>query len=98
MDFPVGTMVVNLLGSFWMGVLVEGFVEEVFAFPVPFRLFFLVGFLGSFTTFSTFSLETIRMLEGRNFQALLVYGSQVVLGPGMVFVGMVLVRLLAKGR
>ncbi len=97
-DFPAGTLTVNLLGSFLMGVLVEGFVEEVFALPVPFRLFFLVGFLGSFTTFSTFSLETIRLLEGRNIPALLAYGAQAILGPGTVFFGMVLVRALTARR
>ncbi len=59
--FPVGTLAVNVLGSFLIGVLALYF-EEVIA---PHQKAMLVtGMLGALTTFSTFSLETVTMLQG----------------------------------
>lgn len=97
-DFPWGTMAVNLGGSLVMGAVMEAFVSEVIALPVPARLFFLVGFLGSFTTFSTFSLEAVRLLESRTWPAFFLYASQVLLGPLMVILGMFTVRVLLLRR
>lgn len=60
--FPYGTLVVNVLGSFLMGLLFVLLVEKIAADPV-WRSFLMVGMLGAFTTFSTFSLETLQLLE-----------------------------------
>lgn len=60
--FPVGTLTVNVVGSFIMGGLYVFFNERV-ELPVEFRLALVVGVLGAFTTFSTFSMETIGLLE-----------------------------------
>ena len=59
---PLGTLLVNILGSFTIGVVFVLIVEKQLIHP-DWRGVLMVGFLGAFTTFSTFSLETISMLE-----------------------------------
>ena len=67
--FPVGTLTVNVLGSFLIGFLVLLF-ENLIA--PQWKAFFVTGFLGALTTFSTFSYETVVLLqEGLWFKALL---------------------------
>ncbi|MCG6896020.1 MAG: fluoride efflux transporter CrcB [Thiocapsa sp.] len=61
-DFPWGTLAVNVLGSFLMGLLFVLFLERLSAAP-EWRAAILIGFLGAFTTFSTFSIETLNLLE-----------------------------------
>ncbi len=70
--FPLATMIVNILGSFVMGALVAAMAlswnanQEV-------RLFLAVGLLGSFTTFSTFSLDVFTLYERQAYMPLLLY-------------------------
>ena len=66
--FPSGTLSVNLLGSFIIGVLMVS-MEERFASTPELRLFFAVGILGGFTTFSSFSFETMALLRGGDYLA-----------------------------
>lgn len=69
--FPYGTLAVNLIGSFLMGLLTHLFLERLSLTP-EWRAAVLIGFLGSFTTFSTFSLETLNLLNnGEMLKALL---------------------------
>jgi len=61
-NFPYGTLFVNVAGSFLMGVLSIMLLER-FNLGPEWRAAILVGFLGSYTTFSTFSIETLNLLE-----------------------------------
>lgn len=63
-DFPYGTLAVNVLGSLLMGILYILLVERLNLDPI-WRGALLIGLLGAFTTFSTFSIETINLLENR---------------------------------
>jgi CrcB protein len=60
--FPLATLLVNILGSFAIGLLFVLITEKELVHP-DWRGVLMVGFLGAFTTFSTFSLETIVLLE-----------------------------------
>jgi CrcB protein len=64
--FPYGTLAVNLIGSFLIGFLTEMLLWERINVAVEYRAAILVGVLGGFTTFSTFSLETVFLLEQGN--------------------------------
>ncbi|OAG28491.1 fluoride efflux transporter CrcB [Thermodesulfatator autotrophicus] len=64
--FPLGTLLVNVLGSFFLGFLMTLVSETLLVSPET-RLFLAIGFLGAFTTFSTFAYETNSLLEGGQF-------------------------------
>ncbi|MEH6568921.1 MAG: fluoride efflux transporter CrcB [Halioglobus sp.] len=82
---PVGTLLVNLLGSAAIGVVYVLLVEKELM-HADWRGVLMVGFLGAFTTFSTFSLETINLFESGHWAQALAYmfGSAIlcVLGAG----------------
>jgi CrcB protein len=61
--FPYGTLAVNVLGSLLMGFLYIWLIERMAA-GATVRAFLLIGVLGAFTTFSTFSMETLNLVEG----------------------------------
>jgi len=90
-SFPVGTMAVNILGSFLMGVLIAWFTLR--GGSQGLRLFLAVGVLGGFTTFSAFSLDAVNLLEVRNYGAFAGYaGGTVVLSLGALMGGLLIVR------
>jgi fluoride exporter len=90
--FPLGTLVVNVLGSLAMGVLVE--LGALVWSPSPeLRAMLVVGLLGSFTTFSTFSLDVVVLVgRGANFAAMGYVVASVVLSIAGLVLGMALVR------
>ncbi len=94
--FPFGTLIVNVAGSFAMGALTE-ILALVWSASSQTRLFLVVGFLGAFTTFSTFSLDFVVLYErGRLLLCALYVGASVVCSVGALFFGMwVFRRLLA---
>jgi len=64
--FPYGTLVVNILGSFVLGFIMYYLDEKDFLSP-QMRLFLTVGLCGGFTTFSTFSYETLNLIRNSQF-------------------------------
>jgi fluoride exporter len=92
--FPFGTFVVNIVGCLVFGIL-AGVAEQRSALGPQARAFLLIGILGGFTTFSSFSFETFQLLRDAEFiRASLNALGQVVVGLGAMWVGFVLARLL----
>lgn len=95
--FPYATLSVNTLGGFVMGVLVVLFTR-ILPVPLVIQSFLTVGILGGFTTFSTFSLDMMRLLErGEIFAALLYALASVIGSVAALWGGMVLTRWLVHG-
>lgn len=89
--FPWGTLAVNLVGCLVVG-LAWGLAERTLWAPA-FRVFFFVGVLGSFTTFSTFGIETLHLLRGAEFGKALGYVLASNLGGlGLVWLGLTAAR------
>lgn len=96
-DFPWGTFVINVTGSFLIG-LVLGLVNAG-TLSAEARLFLAVGVLGGYTTFSSFSYETLELLGDGNIQAFLFNAiGQLVAGLLAVYLGIVLSRSLGGVR
>jgi len=62
-DFPYGTLIINASGSFVMGLLFILILERFVGLAPQLRAFLLIGFLGGYTTFSSFSIETLNLFE-----------------------------------
>lgn len=93
--FPWPTLVVNVLGAFLMGTLV-GWLGRLGDVHQEARLFLATGILGGFTTFSTFSLETILMAKrGEWVWAFSYVAASLMLGLSALALGMRMARLLA---
>jgi CrcB protein len=92
--FPYGTLVVNVLGSLLMGFLYVWLIDRLVAGPAM-RAFLLIGFLGSYTTFSTFSLETLNLFEsGQAGKAMINALSSVVVCLSATWLGVLAARQL----
>ena len=92
--FPIGTMFVNVSGCFLIGILLREFLNMQ---PSPeLRAFLVVGFCGGFTTFSTFSAETVGLIEGGEYGRAMAYVIlTVVLCLGATYAGMAAMRMVA---
>jgi len=86
-DFPYGTLTVNLIGCFIIGFLSQ-LAESRGVFTPETRGLVLIGVLGGFTTFSSFGNDTINLLrDGETFNALANVGANVILGLMLVWLG-----------
>jgi CrcB protein len=92
--FPFGTLVVNFLGCLVIGFLSQ-IAEEYGAFTTESRALVFIGILGGFTTFSTFSNETLNLLrDGQNVLAFGNIAAHLILGMGAVWLGRTLAYIL----
>lgn len=92
-DFPWGTLTVNVVGSLVMGILIGLFAHD--GTNQTIRLFLVVGFLGAFTTFSTFSLDAVTLFERGAHGAVALYIAGSVIGAiAGLFLGLTLTRAM----
>lgn len=95
--FPVGTLTINLLGCLALGFLGTLVRDRLAFLPREVWLIASYGFLGAFTTFSTFGFETLRMLEDQRLAAAAGYVLASVLGGLLAcYLGAVMARNLAS--
>jgi len=88
--FPLGTFLINVSGSFLIGILMTLFTERLDPHP-NWRLFSVVGILGGYTTFSSFEYETYQAVrDGEHWMGLLYVASSVLLGYAGVWLGALL--------
>jgi len=94
LDFPYGTLAVNLIGCFLIGLLAQ-IGEKYGMFSNESRAFIFVGILGGFTTFSSFGNETVNLIR-QNFMtnAFMNIGANVILGLLAVWLGRLLGHLI----
>jgi len=71
-NFPIGTLFINFIGSFLVGILASNLENNGTSY-VFIKYFLIIGILGSFTTFSAFSFETIQLINDKKFFLSLIY-------------------------
>ena len=92
-EFPYGTLIINVVGSFGIGVILTLGTTRI-ALTESTRLFLVTGLLGGFTTFSTFSFESLELAtSGRPAAALFYVGSSVGLGLVAAAAGVAVARI-----
>jgi len=94
--FPWGTLAVNVVGSFLMGVFI-GWMAREGTVSQELRAFLTVGFLGALTTFSSFSLDAVTLFErGATLQAAAYVAANVILALGALVLGLAIMRMGAS--
>ncbi len=94
-DFPYGTLMVNVVGSLLIGFLSVLFLDRFANIAAELRSLLIIGFLGGFTTFSSFSVETLNLFEnGEVTRAMLNIGLSVGVCLFVTWVGILLGRQL----
>ncbi len=90
--FPWGTLFVNIVGSFAMGLVFEFFADRIT--PNTVQLFLMTGILGGFTTFSAYSLEVVSMMGNRDYVIAALYATGSVLASALALLaGLYLMRM-----
>ena len=93
-SFPYGTLAVNVLGSFILGFFLV-IAEGRFIISPQIRNFIAIGLLGAFTTYSTFSFETIMLLKEMMYiQAAFNVALNLIVGLFAIWLGIILARLI----
>ena len=93
-SFPIGTLLINILGSFIIGMVYALSERGNFLSPET-RLFLTVGLCGGFTTFSTFSYDNFNLLSEKLWQFLVLnVGGSIFVGILAVYLGVVTIRLI----
>ncbi|EFK05508.1 CrcB protein [delta proteobacterium NaphS2] len=95
--FPWGTLAANMIGCLLIGIAF-GLADRVQWFTPEIRLFFMTGFLGALTTFSTYALESVNYLRNGSHVALTNFLVNNIGGGLLVVAGLWLVRAMAQGR
>jgi CrcB protein len=96
--FPYGTLAVNILGSFIMGVCAVLIIEHL-KMPGYWREFIMVGFLGALTTFSTFSLDGLNLLHNGQVSTAIMYFIISVMGSVLACIaGWYLTKIILVGN
>ena len=94
-QFPYGTLIVNVSGCFLMGIFFVLLLERVDGIGPQLRSLLLIGFLGGYTTFSSFSIETLNLFEsGASLSAVLNILLSVMLCLSATWLGVIGGRLL----
>jgi CrcB protein len=92
--FPYGTLAVNAIGCFVLGILMTSIGDRLIIHS-NLRVFLTIGLIGGFTTFSTFSYETIALLrDGEMLRAGLYVGASVMLSLGAMHLGTILGKMI----
>ena len=94
-DFPYATLLVNLSGSFAMGIVTTLVLERTLLIAPEVRLLIAIGFLGSYTTFSSYELDTIYLIRDFSWQKAFFYWfGSAVCGFLCLYLGMILARVI----
>jgi fluoride exporter len=92
--FPYATFFINLTGCFGMGFFITLASERVLSIPLEIRLMVTTGFLGAYTTFSTYGLETNALWRDRSYSVALFYwAGSAILGVIAVQLGVIIARI-----
>tara|TARA_B000000460_G_scaffold103708_1_gene72632 strand:+ start:29 stop:400 length:372 start_codon:yes stop_codon:yes gene_type:complete len=91
--FPIGTLFINIVGSFLAGLFIS-YLNNKEISEIIIRYFFIIGFLGSFTTFSAFSIENIELIKQNEIALSLLYIIiSIILSISAAFAGFALIKI-----
>lgn len=94
LNFPWGTMAINVIGALLIGIF-AGLLSSFQNWAETTRLFFMVGILGGFTTFSTFSLDAVMLIEREQYLYFILYtAGSVILSIAVTIIGLFLTRVV----
>ena len=93
-NFPIGTVIVNLIGSFLIGIVASLFEKQLLSNEL--RSFIVFGFLGGFTTFSAFTYEVFNLLKTGNYLNLFIYlFLSIIVSLILFYIGYKIVKIIA---